>query len=386
MPADAPLEQIDLSDFCTSEVHAMDRAKFECRFRRISTHQVSFKTTTDQAALELGKCFKLGMETRIYEQPTNGYIARDGTVTSWPPLADGSYDILTWDGKSSKVVETSVLVNSGKADSSRGAVFCVAASLQQTETYKVQSLSFDEDGNLDVEAIHWPTNQVGVSNIADGWNVDGNWEIEGAVGDTDSPVDVNPTFDSVTIIGPNLVVEDKPEIFTAVINGPDGDYTYTWTPSGTTGSDPSSAISVTKPTDGSPASIICNVALGGDTIIAFKSVQVIDAVDLGTYAYDAVSGTDFEATVNVAKEYDITETGADVIDQTYTHSCIAAPAGTETSDVVIADTAQLSVARPFSSASYTFPAAGNYVIQCMITSSMANTNNPTVITQQVTVT
>ena len=31
-PDDAPLEQIDMSDFCTSQAHAIDRAKFECRF------------------------------------------------------------------------------------------------------------------------------------------------------------------------------------------------------------------------------------------------------------------------------------------------------------------------------------------------------------------
>ena len=35
---------MDLSDFCTSQQHAIDRAKFECRFRRLSTHQVKFTT------------------------------------------------------------------------------------------------------------------------------------------------------------------------------------------------------------------------------------------------------------------------------------------------------------------------------------------------------
>ena len=95
----APLEQLDLSDFCTSQQHAIDRAKFECRFR-LSTHQVKFTTTADQASLSLGKCFRLGMETLTYDQPRNGYIAEDGTVTSWPELADGSYLVVSWDGSS----------------------------------------------------------------------------------------------------------------------------------------------------------------------------------------------------------------------------------------------------------------------------------------------
>ena len=75
-PADAPREELDLSDFCTSQIQAIDRAKFECLFRRFSTHSVKFKTTTDQAAFDLGKCFKLGLETLAFNQPQNGYISR----------------------------------------------------------------------------------------------------------------------------------------------------------------------------------------------------------------------------------------------------------------------------------------------------------------------
>ena len=386
--ADAPLEQIDMSDFCTSEIHAVDRAKFECRFRRISTHQVSFKTTTDQAALQLGKCFKLGMETLTYEQPTNGYIARDGTVTSWPELADGNYNIVTWDGTNSQVVEANINISGGKADGSFGAVFCVANSIQSTETYKVQSLSFDEDGNLDVEAIHWPTNAVGVSNITDGWNVDGNWVIEGEIGNTDSPINLNPTFDSATIVGPEIVVAGIPTFYSVVVNGPQGNYTYNWTPNGVPDDGATSAITLAVPGVGDPVpSVSCAVTLGGTTHTPQKFVTVIAAINLGTYTYDAVSGADNAATVNVAKEYDITDVGSDVTNQVYSHSCIAAPAGTDLGDVVIASTSdQEAGERAFSSASYTFPAAGNYTIQCVITSTTANANNPTVITQAVTVT
>ena len=61
-------------------------------------------------------------------------------------------------------------------------------------------LSFNEEGNIEVEDIHWPTNQVGVSNISDGWNVDGNCVIEGEISETDSLIELNPTFDSVIIM------------------------------------------------------------------------------------------------------------------------------------------------------------------------------------------
>lgn len=389
VPADAPLEQIDMSDFCTSEVHAVDRAKFECRFRRTSTHQVRFTTTTDQAALQLGKCFKLGMETLTYDQPTNGYIARDGTVTSWPELADGTYDVLSWDGTGAAVVETRITVSSGRATGVRGAVFCLADRVQETQVYKVQSLSFNEEGNIEVEAIHWPVNEVGVSNIADGWNVDGNWVIEGEIGDTDSPIELSPDFESVSIMGPNVAVVGEQVAYSAIVNGPDGNYTYNWTPNGTPDDESITRFTFTAADLANGGVILeVEVTLNGVTQTATKAVQVVAGLSLGIYEYDAVTGTEDQATVNTAKEYDITATTAGTVtDQLFSHSCIAAPAGTQPGAVVILNTADTVGGETiFSSASYTFPAAGDYTIQCIVSSPTANTGTPLTLTQQVTVT
>lgn len=180
-PADAPLEQIDMSDFCTSQDHAIDRAKFECRFRTLSTHAVKFTTTTDQAALGLGKCFRLGMETLTFDQPQNGYIAEDGTITSWPELADGTYTVQAWDGTGTAVVEQQIQVSNGSSADLRGFVFCVANAVSRTQTYKVQSLAFNEEGNIEVEAIHWPTDAQGNSELVDNWDTAASWNIEGAI-------------------------------------------------------------------------------------------------------------------------------------------------------------------------------------------------------------
>jgi len=57
----APLESIDVSDFCTSERHAIDVAKLKCRLKRLVTHQVSFETIPQQATLSPGRCFRLAM-------------------------------------------------------------------------------------------------------------------------------------------------------------------------------------------------------------------------------------------------------------------------------------------------------------------------------------
>ena len=174
----APFEQIDISDYCTSQQHAIDLGKFICRSRRLITHSVSFKTLPNQAALDLGRSFKLGLETVTYEQPNNGVIAADGTVTSWPPLADGTYNVLLWTGGSSSVQETSLAITNGRANPP-GAVFCLRSAVTESITYRVQSLAFDEDGNLEVTASHFPVDASGFSLIAVNW--DSGFTIEGAI-------------------------------------------------------------------------------------------------------------------------------------------------------------------------------------------------------------
>ena len=179
-PEDAPLEQIDASAFATSQKHAIDVAKFICRTKRLVTHSVSFTTTPTENVLDIGSVFKLGLETVNFEQPQNGAITSTNEVTSWPPLADGSYPVLLWDGSSLR--ETTLTVVNGKAAPSNS-VFCLRNTTATTQTYKAQSLSFNEDGNIEVQATFFPTDDRGISLIAKDFDsTDPNdWIIEGAI-------------------------------------------------------------------------------------------------------------------------------------------------------------------------------------------------------------
>jgi hypothetical protein len=176
----APLEQIDLSDYCTSQAHAIDRAKWELRSRRYTTHSIKFTTTPSEASLDIGSVFKLGLETVTYNQPANGAIADDGTVTSWPELADGTYTVLFWDGTTNDVEQIQLQIANGKTSKSSG-VFCVKNSTTDAQTYKTQSITFDQDGNIEVEATYFPTDSSGYSLLTKGWNESTNWVIEGTL-------------------------------------------------------------------------------------------------------------------------------------------------------------------------------------------------------------
>ena len=174
----SPLEQIDLTAYATSQQHAIDLAKFICRKKRLVTHSVSFSTTPPESSLDIGSVFKLGLETLSYEQPQNGAIASNGEVTSWPPLADGSYQALVWDGNT--LGEQTITIVDGKAGPINS-VFCLQQTVGQTGTYKTQSLSFNDDGNIDVQASFYPTNEAGLSLIAEGFDSPGNWTVEGVI-------------------------------------------------------------------------------------------------------------------------------------------------------------------------------------------------------------
>ena len=176
-PEDAPLEKIDLSDYCTSQRHAIDRAKWECLTRRLVTHSITFKTTPTEAALDIGSVFKLGMETISYDQPQNGAIADDGTVTAWPEIADGTYSVLLWNGEGNVIQEIPLTITNGKC-TQRSAVFCIKNSISNVQSYKTQSLSFDEDGNIEVVATYYPTAGSGYSQMVAEFG-DSNFVIEG---------------------------------------------------------------------------------------------------------------------------------------------------------------------------------------------------------------
>lgn len=177
VPIDAPLEKIDVSDYVTSERHAIDLAKWKCLSRRLVTNTVTFKTTPTEAALDIGSVFKLGMETISYNQPQNGAISDNGTVTAWPPIDDGKYSVLLWDGKTDAIQELKLTIKDSKCNL-RSAVFCLKNSISNVQTYKTQSLSYDEDGNIDVVATYFPTIDNGYSEIVAKFD-DSNFLIEG---------------------------------------------------------------------------------------------------------------------------------------------------------------------------------------------------------------
>lgn len=301
-PVDAPLEAIDLTDFCTSENHAIDVAKYICRGRRLITHSVRFKTVPTQAALEVGRCFKLGLETISYSQPNNGAIDATGRVVTTEPLADGTYDVLLWSGSTNAIEEVSLSIVNQRSTSHTSAVFCLKQSSSDVRAYKVQSLGFDEDGNVAVEALYFPLQTNDYSTLVDGWDVNSNWIIEGAIGTSEGSGASTSSFTGVSLIGPSTVTTGLATSFTALISGTSGSYTYSWSGAGVTFGSPSSATTTVTATSSGSKTITCTVTGGAVVRTKSKTLSAVSASTLPVIGTVSLTG-DTTTTINTAEDY-----------------------------------------------------------------------------------
>jgi hypothetical protein len=371
-PEDAPLEAIDLTDFCTSEQHAIDVAKYLCRGRRLVTHSVRFKTVPTQAALEVGRCFKLGLETISYSQPNNGAIDSTGKVVTTEPLADGTYDVLMWRGAGVNTIEeVSLSIVDQRSTTATSAVFCLKQSSNDVRAYKVQSLGFDEDGNVAVEALYFPLLANDYSALVEGWDVPGNWIIDGAIGTSEESGATTSTFTGVGITGPTTITTAVPTTYTALISGGTGTYTYAWSGTGVTfGSATSATTTVTLASPGT-ATITCTVVKDTTTHVASKVLTAVDPVIAKTIGAITLTGN-AATTVGTLTSYTATMSGT-VTSADVSYSWSTTP---DIDGIVDGNT---------SIAKFTFPAAGTYTVSCQISSPYAS-DSPVTQTKTVTVT
>jgi hypothetical protein len=177
-----PVEALDLSDYVTSREHAIDAAKYIIRMRRIPTHVISFRTTHEGALAKFGPSdyIRVAMDYTQYDEFNNGVVTADGALVSTKALADGTYNVIAWDGtEGTPPADTTLTVaNSGTTATPTGVVFTVKLPSTQVRTYQIERVMPDEEGTFTIEAVHMPTNASGILELADGFDTAGNWVTE----------------------------------------------------------------------------------------------------------------------------------------------------------------------------------------------------------------
>lgn len=154
-----PEEAFDISTFCTSKDHAVTFAKYALKVRQLIDHGIKFVTTPQMAmGLEPGEYMQVASSVAHQRSRSganrlnNASIADDGTVVGMQ-LEDGGYDIQYWKPGTEGLVETTVQVAKNKVSdyAARGTLFALSLrSNPLTRVYKVESLTYAEDGLVEV--------------------------------------------------------------------------------------------------------------------------------------------------------------------------------------------------------------------------------------------
>ena len=163
-----PEEQFDLTQFCTSEDHAIKVAKYFLALRGFVTHTISFSTTADGLNVQAGSYIKVITESSPYSAANNGSVSSSGVVTSVSNMPDGSYDITYFKGDNVDIKTGTMQVSNGIVSEStyQDIVFSVQSVSVSENIYIVEQLTFSQDGIVDIVASEHPCNAEGQSKIA----------------------------------------------------------------------------------------------------------------------------------------------------------------------------------------------------------------------------
>ena len=168
-----PEETFDMTQFCTvkpgeNPIHPVAFAQTAIRTRTLVTHSVTFQTTPEMAmGLIPGQYFRLVSEATHTSRFNNGAVSDDGVLTSTTPLSNGSYSIYYWTPGSTGV-QSGTLSVSGNTASPRGIIYTLRNSTTEDRIYKVESLTYAEDGLVELTGSHVPLVIKGDSRIPEG--------------------------------------------------------------------------------------------------------------------------------------------------------------------------------------------------------------------------
>jgi len=169
-----PEERFDLSGFCTSQDHATQYAMYALTSRKYVDHMITFQTTP-QAAMGMtpGDYFRVSSNSTHTSRFNNGSVNPDGVINSVDTLADGTHSIYYWRPNTEEVQEAQMEVSGGKVTDSTfyGIVFTVTTQTNETRVYKLESLTYGEDGLIDVAGSHSPVTNTGTLAVLD-WDSD----------------------------------------------------------------------------------------------------------------------------------------------------------------------------------------------------------------------
>ena len=154
-----PSEIFDMSDFCTNPDHAEEFLKHALMIRAKVDHGINFETTP-QAALGLkpGDYIRFISEATHTSRFENGVISPDGVVQSVGNNSLTNVSIYHWKPGTQEVKESNLNVVDGFTTDANlyGSVFTVKQTTESNRLYKIESMTYTDEGLIQVSASHAP--------------------------------------------------------------------------------------------------------------------------------------------------------------------------------------------------------------------------------------
>ena len=169
-----PREVFDMSNFCTSEKHARTFAEYALLIRKFVDHGISFETTPESAmSLEPGQYIRFFSEITHNDRFENGYISADGVIQSQGNSNPVGQNIFYWRAFDTDAAgnttdfgnprrATLTLDDSGRAEGKfRSSVFTVEKIDTADRIYKIESITYTEEGFVQLTGTHQPLDADG---------------------------------------------------------------------------------------------------------------------------------------------------------------------------------------------------------------------------------
>jgi hypothetical protein len=161
-----PIETFDMSGFCTSSKQAITFAKYAINLRRLSDHGISFKTAPQYIQhLGPGDYFRLVSEVTHTTRFKNGAKLEDGTIVSKDDMT-GNEDVLYWmPGTEGEILPSKL------SAAPAGCLFTVKNATTENKVYKCETISYAEDGLIEVSGSYAPTEaNTGYLSVLQNWD------------------------------------------------------------------------------------------------------------------------------------------------------------------------------------------------------------------------
>ena len=168
-----PIEEFDMTQFCTNREHAEFFAKYALMVRRYVDHGIKFETTP-QAAMHMapGDYFRFASKVTHTSEFGQGFIDDQGFVTTSDALEDGDHEIVFWDPGTEEGLRPETLTvkdSKTKQQSLWGVLFTLKNETSQNRVYKCESLTYAEDGLVEVSGSFVPLTDSGTLKVIN-WN------------------------------------------------------------------------------------------------------------------------------------------------------------------------------------------------------------------------